>query len=65
MAWSASDLTAIETAIASGTMRVSFGDRTIEYRSISELLKARDAIKSAIAGSSSGTMTTLAQFSKG
>lgn len=65
MAWTSTDLATIEAAIAQGTLRISFSDRTIEYRSISELLKARDAIKAAISGSSSGTMCTFAQFSKG
>jgi len=39
------DLTTIEAAIASGALRVEYNDRTVVYRSISELLKARELIR--------------------
>jgi hypothetical protein len=38
------DLHAIERAIASGELTVSYKDRTITYRSIAELLRAKDDI---------------------
>lgn len=45
MSFSREDLEAINRAIARGERRVSFTDRTVEYRDIGELLKARDAIQ--------------------
>lgn len=45
MAWAQSDLDRIETAIASGTRRVRFQSHEVEYQSIGDMLKARDAIK--------------------
>ena len=48
MAFSASDLTAIETAIKSGELEVEYGDRRVKYRSVSELLKAYEIIKGAV-----------------
>lgn len=48
MAFTASDLTAVETAIKSGELRVQYQDRLVLYRSIGELLKARDIIKSEV-----------------
>ena len=48
MAFTTDDLTRIERAIAKGERRVTFSDRTVEYRDIADLLKARDAIKTAI-----------------
>lgn len=45
MAWTQTELDLIETAIAKGERLVRFADRTVEYRSINELLSARDAIK--------------------
>ncbi len=45
MAFTASDLTAVETAIKSGELKVQYNDRVVVYRSISELLTARDLIK--------------------
>ncbi len=67
MAWTATDLTAIERAIASGELSVQFADRRVQYRSIDELLKARDVIKEAIAQAASSTATvrsTYASFTK-
>lgn len=65
MAWTQTDIDAIEAAIASGTLSITNGDKTITYRSISEMLKARDSMKAAISGAAGRSMTTLAQFSKG
>ena len=65
MAWTSTDLEAIETAIASGTSRVKFSDgREVEYRSVPDLLKARDAIKQAIAATAGRTMATYAKFNR-
>lgn len=50
MAYTQSDLDAIDRAIATGERVVRFssptGDRTVEFRSINELKTARDLIKS-------------------
>ncbi|WP_020161256.1 phage head-tail joining protein [Methylobacter marinus] len=45
MAWTQDDLDRIKRAIAQGVRRVQFKDRLIEYNSISEMLKAREAIE--------------------
>lgn len=54
MAWTQTDLTNIETAIASGELTVSFEGRTVTYRSMEDLLKARAEIKASLA--SAGTI---------
>jgi hypothetical protein len=65
MSWTTSDLTAIERAIASGALRVKFSDRDVQYRSIDELLKARETIQKTLAGSTAGvTRCTYASFTK-
>jgi len=67
MAWSQAQIDAIEAAIASGELTVRFGDRTVTYRSMEELLQARAVITEAIAAAS-GTATdrfSFAQTSKG
>lgn len=51
MAFSTADLTAIERAIALGEQTVQFQDRTVTYRSISDLLEARAVIIAALNGS--------------
>jgi len=65
MAWTTTDLTAIETAIASGVLRVKFSDREVTYHYIDELFKVRDAIKNTLAGSTTGVIrSTYASFTK-
>ena len=42
--WTTADLDAINAAIASGRLRVRFDNQEITYRSMEDLLKARQAI---------------------
>lgn len=69
MAFTLSDLDAIERAMASGELAVWFADgRRVEYRSMDDLLKARDAIKEDLASAATGfakTRCTYGKFSKG
>ncbi len=48
MSFTPKHLEAIERAIARGEKTVRYGDRTVEYRSIDELLKARDEIRTSL-----------------
>lgn len=48
MGFSAGDLTAIENAMKSGELEVEYGDRRVKYRSIMELTRAYETIKSAV-----------------
>jgi hypothetical protein len=67
MAWTQAQLDAIEAAIASGELTVHFGDRSVTYRSMDDLLKARAVIKDALQ-SEAGTAPdrfSLAKTSKG
>lgn len=48
MAWTQTDLTKIETAIASGVLRVKFQTHEVEYQSVAAMMKARDAIRQEI-----------------
>ncbi len=52
MAFTTADLTAVEEALAKGVLRVRMGDRDVEYRSVDELIKARDAIQAEISTAS-------------
>ena len=40
MAYTESQLQALESALVKGERRVSFGDKTVEYRSVDELMAA-------------------------
>jgi hypothetical protein len=67
VAWTQQQLDAIEAAIASGELTVRFGDRTVTYRSMEELLQARAVIKDALAAESGAATDrfSFAQTSKG
>lgn len=45
MAFTETDLVALEAAIKSGELSVRVGDRTIQYQSMNDLLRARRMIK--------------------
>jgi len=45
MAHGQEHLLALEAALAKGEKRVTFGDKTVEYRSVEELRAAIDAVK--------------------
>lgn len=45
MAYTQEQLTALETALAKGEKRVSFGDKSVEYRSVEELQVAIEAVR--------------------
>ncbi len=45
MAHTQAQLQALETALAKGEKRVTFGDKTVEYRTVDELKAAIDLVK--------------------
>ena len=59
MAFTQANLDAIEQAIASGELSVMHNGRRVEYRSMDDLLKARDAIKNALAGQAAQRLPTI------
>lgn len=67
MPWSISELEALRRAYASGTLRVSFEGRSVEYGSAADLLSRIRTIEAEIA-SRSGTRPpkrSLATFGRG
>lgn len=49
MAYTAADREALERALARGERRVTFGDKTVEYRSVDELRAALREVNAALA----------------
>lgn len=49
MAFTQQNLDAIENAIATGTLSVEYNGKRVTYRSMSDLMRARDVIKSELA----------------
>ena len=58
MAYTESQLEALEEALASGTLRVSFEGRSVEYRSIDEIKKAIAEVKAGLASANPATPRT-------
>lgn len=51
MSFTQKHLEAVEAAIARGEKTVRYTDRTVEYRTVDELLKAREEIRTSLASS--------------
>ena len=61
MAFTQPQLDALETAIASGTLEVTTGDKKVRYHSLDEMIRLRDIIKNQLAADSQ-TQTSRASF---
>lgn len=67
MAFTQTQLDAIESAIASGELKVVFDGREVMYRSVDDLIKARNLVKSALEASGAtpkATRTSYASVSR-
>lgn len=45
MAWTLQQLTALETAMASGELECKFADKTVKYHSLTEMRDLRDQMR--------------------
>lgn len=68
MAFTTAQLTALEEAIASGSLEVTYEGKTIKYASIDDLTKRYNFVQAKLIEqgdlTSAASRTTLAQFSK-
>ena len=55
MAYTEDQLTALEAALAKGEKRVTFGDKTVEYRSVEELKEAIRAVECGLSAQAANT----------
>ena len=55
MAFTETQLQALESALAKGERRVTFGDKTVEYRSVEELRVAMRDVRRGLSEQSSAT----------
>ena len=49
MAWSQTDIDTLKSAIAGGKSLVRYGDRTVQYQSTSDMLRALRVMEAALA----------------
>ena len=61
MAFTQTQLDALETAIAAGTLEVTTGDKKVRYHSLDEMIRLRDIIKNQLAADSQ-TQKSRASF---
>lgn len=59
MAFTQTDLDAVNTAIASGELKIEVQGRSVQYRSVAELVTARDIIKAEIAEAAATTTSDV------
>jgi hypothetical protein len=64
MAYTQIQLDALEAAIAEGTLKVEYGDKKVEYRSLNEMIRIRDLMKAELDGLPK-QKRTYGAFSKG
>lgn len=55
MAFTQSDLDAVNAAVASGELKIEVAGRMVMYRSIDELIKARDIISADLAATATAS----------
>lgn len=68
MAFTVAQLTAVEEAIASGALKVTYEGKTVEYRSMADLRSAREIIRADLVAqgllADSRVNVSVASFSK-
>ncbi len=67
MAWTQTQLDALDVAIVSGSLRVRYSDREVMYRSLDEMIRIRDLMRAdlGLLGDNGGRNYMYAGFSKG
>ena len=64
MSFTQDQLTALEAAIASGTLEVRVGDKLIRYQTTVEMIRARDLVRDQLNAATPVSRTSASGFSK-
>lgn len=65
MAWTQTQLDALDEAISQGALIVRYADKSVQYRSLAEMLQLRDLMRQELGLNSPGGRRLLAKHSKG
>lgn len=65
MAFTQAQLTALDDAIALGALEVRYQDKTVQYRSLSEMLQLRDLMRRELGLASAANTRIYPSHSKG
>jgi len=58
-------ISALEKAIAEGTLEVTYGDKRVKYRSLDEMIRTLSLMRQSLAGTSLATRRTVGEAVKG
>jgi hypothetical protein len=64
MAFTQDQLTALEAAIASGTLEVRIGDKMVRYQTIADMIKARDLVRDQLDAGLPSNRTSYSSYFK-
>lgn len=64
MAFTQSQLDALETSIATGSLECRFDGKEVRYRSLDEMMRIRETIRAALGFSGSGKRFGLSAFTR-
>ena len=64
MAFTQSQLDALEAAIATGTLEVRIGDKMVRYQTTVEMIRARDLLRDQLNAANPTSRTSLTGFCK-
>lgn len=65
MAFTQSDLDTLEAAIATGTRSVRYGDKQVDYKTLDEMLRARNIMRAELGLISPASKKFYSNFNKG
>jgi len=62
MAFTQDQLTALEAAIATGTLEVRIGDKLVRYQTTADMIKTRDLLRDQLNAGNPTTRTSYSSF---
>lgn len=65
MAWTQTQLDALETAIAEGVLTVRYQDKQVTYRSLDEMIRVRNLMRESLGIVTRSSVEVKPEFSKG
>lgn len=64
MAFSQAQLDALEAAIATGTLEVRTGDKSVRYQSTADMIRARDLMRDQLTAAAPQERNSISSFSR-
>lgn len=65
MAYTQTQLDTLNAAIAQGALKVKYGDKEVEYRSLTDMIRTKSLMEAELGLTKPGSGRTFAEFNKG